>query len=214
MNVLIDSREPPIVTEDFHAHGTVETVTVEELATGDIIIGDAVIERKEPSDMVSSIKDRRLFSQVRAMTEVEKLPLVLIEGNIEDFQNLTHTGFSPAAIRGAIASITARSGVPVIPCGDRLTLVDMALKIGQKTVDEESVAFSHDGFDTSGEVAPVVQMYVAIPGVGPGRARTLYEAYPAPEHLVRASEEDIRGLDGFGQKTARTVAEMVRGDFE
>lgn len=210
MNVLIDSREPPIVTEDFDAHGTVETVTVEELSTGDIIIGDAVIERKEPSDMVSSIKDRRLFSQVRAMTEMDKLPVVLIEGNIEDFQNLNHTGFSPAAIRGSIASITARSGVPVIPCGDRLTLVDMALKIGQKTVDEESVAFSHDGFDTSGEVAPVVQMYVAIPGVGPGRARTLYEAYPAPEQLVDATKKELRRLDGFGETTVENVCETLQ----
>src|SRR4030067_1196716 len=81
--VLVDSREPQSIIDALSA---VYSVAVSQLAAGDVNVptpnGLLAIERKTPSDLLSSIGDGRLFDQARAMVESVRFPLIVVNGSL------------------------------------------------------------------------------------------------------------------------------------
>jgi ERCC4 domain len=82
------------------------------LASGDYVINEIVgIERKTGNDFARSVFDGRLFRQVSALTRRYERPLLLLEGLVPGQET---SGVSWAALRGAIISVTAVFGVPIV----------------------------------------------------------------------------------------------------
>ncbi|MFX1530076.1 MAG: ERCC4 domain-containing protein, partial [Promethearchaeota archaeon] len=86
----------------------------QQLDIADIVISNEVaIERKEGFDFVSSIMDNRLFEQLLRLKETYQYPILIIEGlNDEVFEN---TGMKISSIYGALAYISYKLGISVIP---------------------------------------------------------------------------------------------------
>jgi len=81
--LVLDSREPASLEEYLKRHGI--TYRKEELAVGDILVGEILIERKELRNLLNSQKTGQLYYQIRALREsIEDgfRPLVLIEGRV------------------------------------------------------------------------------------------------------------------------------------
>lgn len=83
ISALIDSREPPEIQKlDF---GVPTIVTA--LDAGDMIIAckdghTLIIERKEPSDLLGSIRNGRLFNQCAKMRELSQFCYLVITGKL------------------------------------------------------------------------------------------------------------------------------------
>ena len=76
--IVIDFREKnSLVPFELISMGA--RVTFKQLEVGDYIIGKTVIERKTFSDLISSIIDKRIFSQSINLTKAEER-LIIIEG--------------------------------------------------------------------------------------------------------------------------------------
>lgn len=111
LEIVIDSREGRSpVKAALMANPNVQCV-VRELPCGDYLPHPTFgIERKDATDFVASIMDRRLFAQVlRLSDEFERFAFV-IEGDIY----ATRSGITPEAIRGALSYLMALGKASVI----------------------------------------------------------------------------------------------------
>lgn len=212
VHVNVDDREPASLVRAVREHPDVASIEVIRLSAGDLAIDGVGFERKTLRDYVGSAMGRSgpdLNDQVRRLVERYDHAYVLLEGNLDDVKEL-RTGVPASAIRGSIASITARHGVTVLPCSDRERLVDMATRIGRKHVEETSTRRLPTGAITARNEPTAKRMYACIDGIGPRLAAALYESYPSVEALLLASIEELREIDGVGEGRARRIHGALR----
>lgn len=212
VHVNVDDREPASLVRAVREHPDVASVEVIRLSAGDLTIDGVGFERKTLRDYVGSAMGRSgpdLDDQVRRLVERYDHAYVLLEGNLDDVEGL-RTGVPASAIRGSIASITARHSVAVLPCSDRERLVDMATRIGRKHVEKPSTRRLPTGAITARNEPTAKRMYACIDGIGPRLAAALYESYPSVEALLSASIEDLREIDGIGEGRARRIHGAIR----
>ncbi|GAB3676594.1 ERCC4 domain-containing protein [Halopiger thermotolerans] len=210
--VTVDDREPAGLVEAVREHPDVTEVVVDRLPSGDIAIDSIGFERKTPRDYVSTAMGRSgpdLEEQVARMADSYDHSYVLLEGDFLDLESL-RTAVSPESIRGSMASITARHEVPVVPCTDRSRLVDFAIRLGRKHVEDPSSRRLPVGAVASRREPTTKRMYGCIDGIGPELAATLYERYPTVESLLEADLEELTRIDGIGETRAETIYAAFR----
>lgn len=208
--VTVDDREPRAVVEAVRAHPDVDAVEVDRLAAGDLVMGDVGVERKTLPDYASALVGRAgpdLYDQVRRLTDAYPHAYLLLEA---EFPADGDEGVPATAVRGSAASITARLGTPVVPCSDRERLVDVAVRLGRKHVEEPSTPALPVGSVTTLDAPTAKRMYGCIDGVGSEIADRLYEAYPTAAALVAATPEELLAVDGVGPKRAATIHAAFR----
>ncbi|MHA2253234.1 MAG: ERCC4 domain-containing protein [Candidatus Kariarchaeaceae archaeon] len=107
LSILADHREPSDIIQELRQLGV--KVDVQQLSMGDYILSNEVIvERKSGRDFIQSLYDNRLFDQAhRLIEEYDQVIYVL-----ENF-SIDPTEFKP--IYGALAYLSIRKGVPVLP---------------------------------------------------------------------------------------------------
>lgn len=210
--VTVDDREPVDVVDAVRDHADVASVEVERLDSGDLVVGATAVERKTLRDYVSGVMSRSgtdLEDQVERMTARYDHAYVLLEGDMGDLDRLD-TGVSPEALRGSMASVTARYGAPVVPCTDRRRLVDYAIRLGRKHMEDPSRRPLPVGSVPNRSEPTAKRMYACIEGIGPGLADALYEAHPTVAELVAADRDELTDLEGIGETRARTILAALR----
>ncbi|MFX1426504.1 MAG: ERCC4 domain-containing protein, partial [Promethearchaeota archaeon] len=113
IHIIIDHRENKLKAL-FDKKKDIITYESKQLDIADIIISSEVaIERKEGFDFVSSIMDNRLFEQLLRLKDTYTYPILILEGlNDNVFEN---TGMKVSSIYGALAYISYKLGISVIP---------------------------------------------------------------------------------------------------
>lgn len=87
-SIIIDTRESSdIIQTMFDAQNDFE-VQHKKLEVGDISYKNCCIERKTPSDFISSIRKSIFWDNMIALKENYKIPLVWIDGSCEDWNKI------------------------------------------------------------------------------------------------------------------------------
>jgi len=217
--VRVDWRDDTKVIEAVRGHDEVEEAQLTELDIGDIQIQDPnsddviVFERKDISDFAGSMTDEddHLKDQVERLEEATDSPArILIEGNMEDFEDLEHTRVLPQSLRGFTASLEERYGAKIKFCGDIKTLVDYSIRCARKNFEDESMSLRVQS--ATKKTAPFEKrVYGLIDGVGPTTAQSLYESFPTLTDALEADTTDLMGVDGVGEKTVLQIQDQLRG---
>jgi len=98
------------VVDRLRAHEEVSLV-VERLPLGDYLIDEALlIERKTLPDLVTSIKDGRLFRQAHRLAASPLWKALILEGTAAD---LAGSRMRREAIQGALIGLTLYLGIPL-----------------------------------------------------------------------------------------------------
>ncbi len=208
--VVVDDREPTIVVDAVRTHTDVDTIEIHRLDAGDIVIGEVGIERKTLRDYASTLLGRStpdLYDQVRRLNEAFAHPYVLLEDELPADGD---ERVPAAAVRGSVASITARFETPVIPCSDLPRLVDLAVRLGRKHVEDPSTPVLPPGSVTTLDAPIPKRMYGCIEGIGPETADRLFEAYPTVADIVASSPEELMTVDGIGPTRANAIYSAFR----
>jgi ERCC4-related helicase len=186
-------------------------IKVKSLAVADYQVSDDVaIERKTNNDFVSSIMDKRLHKQAKELVDNFKKPLMIIEG-AELYSGFIH----PNAVRGAMASIAVDFGISIIPTRSP---EDTAAMIYRIAVREQTHEKSDIQIRT--EKKPLImweqQLYIieSLPNIGPVTARKLLEEFKSVKSIINASEDDLKKVDGIGDKIAKRILRVVDSGFK
>jgi ERCC4-type nuclease len=169
------------------------------------------------SQPVSTPKDRGREadsgSPTLALVVMHDHGYVLLEGDMSDFEFLTHTKMDPNSLRGFAASLMARQGMPVIPCSDTETLIDMAIRIARKHIEDPSSSSLRVKSSVESSDEPVVKrMYGCISGVGPEMAAKLHLQFPSLQDALSADVSEFETIEGVGPKTAQKIHDALHSN--
>jgi len=224
MLVLVDSREPQSIIDALSA---VYGVHVSQLAAGDVNVptpsGLLAIERKTPSDLLSSIGDGRLFDQARAMVESVRFPLIVVHGSLlYDHNDLAvadgrDTQWRGVSVRAAIRAVQwAGCAVEIVPGNQFVRAVQEAIEGAAKERIPAQVQHA-----LTLETLDLRTDYLAGPPgthIGPKRAISLMkwsggrlcDALVWGSLLVDLSESAMP--EDWGKKTARDFRDLLQLD--
>jgi ERCC4-type nuclease len=174
---MLDSREPTHIQA--LRFGGVPTV-VATLEDGDLWASTAdgamlVVERKTPSDLLSSIKDGRLFQQAAAMRQRSQWAYLAVTGVLTDSMdgkvvtaNRT-TGWRWEDVQGALLTVQ-ELGVMVVHCRGDEEYEEAILRLARRERTAEKPLQPR----TNGRVlSPAEVVLTSLPGIGLERAQTL-----------------------------------------
>lgn len=209
--VVVDSTEPDEVVVVVAGHPDVERHAIEDLQAGDLLLGNVGVERKTPSDFASSVMgdQRNIYDQAERLSSNVRYPFILLEGTVRDFEDLQHTKMPANALRGAMASVTIRTGVPVLPVDDLSMLVDVAVRLGRKSVEKPGSEFVKGSSSTEDD--ETTRILAAIDDIGPVRARRIAEEYGSVRAVCMASESDLAQIEGIGRETVGRLQDALSG---
>jgi len=183
------------------------------MPVGDYILSDRVcVERKTAEDFLQSIIDRRLFSQLENMKSNFKNPLLIVEG-----EQLLDSGrnIHPNAIRGALASICIDYSIPIIWTSTQMDTAHQLYMIAKREQLEEKRSIGIRGKKKTKSLAEMQEFLIAgIPKISTEKARNLLKHFQTPEKVFRASETELKKVDGIGDDLARQIRQLMSKKYE
>lgn len=182
-----------------------------DLDLGDYQIGErAVIERKSASDFIASIMDRRIFAQMEMMTASCDIAVVLVEGDVF----ASRSAIEPAALEGALSWIAVLSGAQLMFSGSAAQSASMIATMARHCQQGLGYIPALRSGKPTATQASVITRYVleGLPGVGATTAITLAKHFQTIQAVANASLDDLKSVDGIGQKTALKVYQAMRGE--
>lgn len=210
MKIFVDSREKCAgVLKILRENAEIEVKT---LSVGDYILSDRVCaERKTVNDFLSSLLDKRLFSQAADLKGNFEKPVMIIEGK-EDIYSIR--GINPNAIRGAITSLALDFGISMFFSRDEADTASFLCMIAKREQEDEKRLVS-----LHGEKKPLgleeKQVYVveSLPNVSSVLARRLLERFGSVQNIMNTSRKELIEVAGIGETKADEIMNTIRSRF-
>lgn len=207
VEAIIDSNEAsqkPELVQKIALHEDVVDYRINPDIEGDIAIGNCLFERKTPSDFASSLEEGRLRDQVERMAGTEKVPFILVDGNMEDFDSLSHTNIDSKSLRGMDASIEMRNGVGVKYCSSVGNVADMAVRLARKE-KEDLTSVQVRQTDAVKDASFMEQVFLAVDGVGVKTAEKLSAEFECLSDALEATQNEFEQVDDVGSTTSEEI---------
>ena len=220
MKVYIDSNEQTTINrvikywesrkKDF-PH--IDSVTRKHLASSDICTSDGLVggERKSSKDFISSICGGRLKKQLYELKQNFKYAFLFIE----DYDSILdcmskNPQVHPNVILGTTASALAQ-GVSVTYVGPFYP--QLALQTIEKFCDGRVEKYASEYNPIRRAVSKKdnqLNICIGLPNVQPTRAVKLLSKFKTIQGITNASIDELKEIDGIGDKIAKGIYESVR----
>ncbi len=215
------TEKPTLIFADYREKGTGVlkeligmgvSLKLEMLQVADYVLSArCAVEFKTVEDFVQSIIDGRLLEQLKNMKSQYERPVILVEGTQDLF---SVRNIHPNAIRGMLATIAVSYGIPIIYTKDTK---DTAAQLIAMAKREQEI--SKDTFQPHAEKRQATvqeqQEYVvsSLPNVGLNLAKELLQHFKSVKNVVNASEEQLKEVDGVGEKKAKGIKDAVDKEY-
>ena len=209
IKVIVDTREfnSSVVRELSRQDIIVES---KQLEIGDYIVSDRVgIERKEIDDLLHSIKDGRLFQQVKALKRAYLNPLIIIEG-----ENLySRSGMGKQAIMGILASITIDFGITIMTVKDEKETADLVAAIARREHKEGRIPAMRQDKGTMLLQERQQYMIEGLPNVSGVLAQRLLSYFGSAQAIMNADVKELTEVKGIGKGIAQGIRDALDAKY-
>ena len=206
LRIVVDEREKKSGIPDL-LKGIGISLEIKMLPVGDYIVApDTVVERKTISDLISSIFDGRLFDQCNRLKEHYQFPILLIEGDIDEIEELTE---NPLIFYGAISSIAIDFKIPVIHTPNashtsKLLISMCSRKDASKGPFIKKIRKSRDIQKQQ------LSVLCSLPGVGEKTAIRMLEKFGTPLMVLSSSITELSKVGGLGEARAKNIKKVLQ----
>jgi ERCC4-type nuclease len=205
LKITVDYREKASGLIDLFIREGI-SVEIKKVPYGDYIISNSItIERKTAKDLLISIIDGRLFSQLSNLKKYCINPILLIEGN----PYKTDLNFDNMAIKGALISAQAIWYVPVIYSRSKEDTKDIFMMIGRQDETYTDVIPLRGGYRPKKLKSKQLFILQGLPQVGPMLARRLIERFSSVSKVMNASIDELTEVEGIGKVSAEKIREVL-----
>jgi len=206
--IVVDHREPADVVARLEELGV--PVEVKQIYPGDYVVGEVAVERKTVSDFFSSLINRRLFDQVHRLRESYPVPLILVEGDLNDISEYKN----PRAFWGAFLRFSMKEHVPILFTPDQeqtcQVLVTLHKQMGAKA-SEYGLRHKPKMLDLEARQRFLVQ---GLPSVGETLSQNLLERFGSVRAVFNADEHALASVPKIGPKKAGEIVRVVMTKWE
>ena len=203
--VIIDSREAELIIQSKLILGEKmdEFVKIEPLHLGDIMISDKIIiERKQWSDLASSIIDGRYKEQSARLLQAKEEGYIIyyfLEGNLDLYKPY---GITKDTLRSCVFSLTYEKGFFVVMSKSPRESVEYILKFQQKyqkststTITNTIVSKKKNSQITKENISEL--MLCQIPGISTTTSRILLTQMNTLQDIIMKLETNISLFEEF-----------------
>ena len=202
----MDEREKKSGIPDL-LKGTGINVEIKTLPIGDYIVApETVVERKTISDLVSSIFDGRLFDQCNRLKEHYQFPILLIEGDVDEIEELTE---NPFIFYGAISSVAIDFKIPVIPTPNASHTSKLLISMCSRN-DSSKGPFIKKIRKSNDLQKQQLSMLCSLPGVGEKTAIRMLEKFGTPLKVLSSSITELSKVGGLGNARAKNIKKVLQ----
>ena len=206
LRIVADEREKKSGIPDL-LKGTGINLEIKTLPVGDYIVApETVVERKTVSDLVSSIFDGRLFDQCHRLKEHYQFPILIIEGDIDEIEELTE---NPLVFYGAISSIAIDFKIPVIPTPNATHTSKLLISMCSRK-DASKGPFIKKIRKSNDLQKQQLSMLCSLPGVGEKTAIRMLEKFGTPLRVLSSSIIELSKVSGLGEARAKNIKKVLQ----
>lgn len=213
LRIYVDNREANSGIPEILKNMGV-TVIMEQLDVADYVITkDVAIERKSVTDLISSVFDKRLFDQIKRLSESYSNPILLVEGDLYKIRKITERW---KAINAALITLTLEYNVKVLYSNDRQESAEVIKRVAYIYQNdnryERKAIYLHEKpkFDDLKDI----QLYVieAFPNIGPTLALKMLQRFDTIHNICNASVSDLEKVLG-SRKRAEDLYRIIHAKF-
>jgi DNA excision repair protein ERCC-4 len=205
LRIIVDEREKKSGIPDLlKAVGM--KIELKTLPIGDYIVApETVVERKSIQDFVSSIFDGRLFDQCSRLKEHFLNPIILLEGNVDEIEEITE---NPLVFYGAISSIVIDFKIPIIPTPSASHSAKLLVSMSSRKESAKG-PFLKKIRKSNDVQRQQLSSLCSLPGVGEKTAIRMLAKFGSPLKVFCASSTDLSKVEGLGAARAKKIKKML-----
>ena len=205
LRIIVDERERKSGIPDLlKAIGM--GVEMKTLPVGDYIVApETIVERKSIKDLMASIFDGRLYDQCNRLKENFEHPIVLVEGNVDEIEEITD---NPLVFYGALSRVTLEFKIPIIPTPSASHTAKLLVALCSKK-DGPKGPYLKKIKKSSNLETQQLSTLCSLPGIGEKFAVRMLEKFGTPLKVFSATTSELAKVEGLGESRAKKIKNML-----
>lgn len=185
---------------------------IRTLPVGDYIVApETVVERKAVRDLVSSVFDGRLFDQCARLKQHFEHPALLIEGNLEELEEITE---NPLIFYGAVSTVAMEFGIPVIPSPNATHTAFLLSAMAAKKENGAKGPYVKRIRKSADMEQQQLSILCSLPGIGEKFAARMLERFGTPLGALTATSAELLKVEGMGESRAGRIREVLNANIK
>ncbi|MCV0391706.1 MAG: heavy metal resistance protein CzcA [Nitrosopumilus sp.] len=205
LRIVVDEREKKSgIPELLKSVGL--NIEMKTLPIGDYIVApETVVERKSIRDLMASVFDGRLFDQCSRLKEHFENPIVLMEGNVDEIEEITD---NPLIFYGAISTVVLDFKIPVIPTPSATHTAKLLVSMCSRK-DSPKGPYLKKIKKSSDLERQQLSSLCSLPGIGEKFAVRMLEKFGTPLKVFTATTAELGKVEGLGEARAKKIKKML-----
>jgi len=205
LRIIVDERERKSGIPDL-LRSVGLNLEMKTLPIGDYIVApETVIERKSIRDLMSSVFDGRLFDQCTRLKEHFEHPIVLMEGNVDEIEEITE---NPLIFYGAISTVVLDFKIPVIPTPSATHTAKLLVSMCSRK-DSPKGPYLKKIKKSSDLERQQLSILCSLPGIGEKFAVRMLKKFGTPLKIFTATTAELAKVEGLGEARAKKIKKML-----
>ena len=181
-------------------------VEMKTLPVGDYIVApETIIERKSIRDLLASVFDGRLFDQCSRLKENFEHPIILMEGNVDEIEEITD---NPLIFYGALSTVVIDFKIPVIPTPSAAHTAKLLVSMCSRK-DIPKGPFLKKIKKSSDLEKQQLSSLCSLPGIGEKFAVRMLEKFGTPLRVFTATTSELAKVEGLGEARAKKIKKVL-----
>ena len=181
-------------------------VEMKTLPIGDYIVApETIVERKSIKDLMASVFDGRLYDQCTRLKENFEHPIVLVEGNVDEIEEITD---NPLVFYGALSRVTLEFKIPIIPTPSASHTAKLLVALCSKK-DGPKGPYLKKIKKSSNLETQQLSTLCSLPGIGERFAVRMLEKFGTPLKVFSATTSELAKVEGLGESRAKKIKNML-----
>ncbi|MFB5632633.1 MAG: ERCC4 domain-containing protein [Nitrosopumilus sp.] len=205
LRIIVDERERKSgIPELLKSVGL--NLEMKTLPIGDYIVApETVVERKSIRDLMASVFDGRLFDQCTRLKEHFENPIVLMEGNVDEIEEITE---NPLIFYGAISTVVLDFKIPVIPTPSATHTAKLLVSMCSRK-DAPKGPYLKKIKKSSDLERQQLSSLCSLPGIGEKFAIRMLEKFGTPLKVFTATTAELAKVEGLGDARAKKIKKVL-----
>ena len=205
LRIVVDERERKSGIPDL-LKSVGLNLEMKTLPIGDYIVApETVVERKSIRDLMASVFDGRLFDQCSRLKEHFEHPIVLMEGNVDEIEEITE---NPLIFYGALSSVVLDFKIPVIPTPSASHTAKLLVSMCSKKESHKGPYLKKIKKSSDLE-RQQLSVLCSLPGIGEKFAVRMLEKFGTPLKVFSATTAELGKVEGLGETRAKKIKKML-----
>ncbi|NJK78236.1 MAG: heavy metal resistance protein CzcA, partial [Nanoarchaeota archaeon] len=195
LRIIVDERERKSGIPDL-LKSVGLNLEMKTLPIGDYIVApETVVERKSIRDLMSSVFDGRLFDQCSRLKEHFEFPIVLMEGNVDEIEEITE---NPMIFYGALSTVALDFKIPIIPTPSAMHTAKLLVSMCSRS-DSVKGPYLKKIKKSNDLEKQQLSSLCSLPGIGEKFAVRMLQKFGTPLKVYTATTSELAKIRRAGR---------------